>query len=110
MIDSWRPRKLEPGLAHTYSKPRALIVSTMKSDPARPPVSASGSAAGAPGAGSAAPPGPCALALAAGAAMAAPTAAACRMNSRRGEEKRGRRFIGGIVRTFYASWYGLSVE
>src|SRR2546429_7944701 len=35
MIDSWRPRKLEPGLAHTYSKPSDLITSTMKSDPER---------------------------------------------------------------------------
>src|SRR6266850_6329224 len=35
MIDSWRPRKLEPGLAATYSKPSDLRTSTMKSDPLR---------------------------------------------------------------------------
>src|SRR5712692_987689 len=32
MIDSCRPSKLEPGFAATYSKPRVLITSTMKSD------------------------------------------------------------------------------
>src|SRR6266850_4107864 len=35
MIDSCRPRKLEPGLAATYSKPSVLRTSTMKSDPLR---------------------------------------------------------------------------
>src|SRR5580692_2228643 len=35
MIDSWMPRKLDPGLAHTYSNPSDLITSTMKSDPVR---------------------------------------------------------------------------
>ena len=76
-----------------YSKPSALIVSTMKSEPARPPVSGSvsvvdGSGAGVDGAGAV----DCAMAVA-GAAMAALTAAARRMNSRRGYEKRDRRVI-----------------
>src|SRR5215510_9725214 len=35
MIDSCRPRKLEPGLAATYSKPSAFSTSTMKSEPLR---------------------------------------------------------------------------
>src|SRR5580765_735589 len=35
MIDSCRPRKDEPGLAATYSKPSDLITSTMKSEPGR---------------------------------------------------------------------------
>src|SRR5438105_8882829 len=35
MIDSWSPRKLEPGLAQTYSKPSDFRTSTMKSDPLR---------------------------------------------------------------------------
>src|SRR5580704_11919435 len=35
MIDSCRPRKLEPGLAQTYSIPRDLMTSTMKSEPLR---------------------------------------------------------------------------
>src|SRR5438876_3063512 len=33
MTDSCRPLKLEPGLAATYSKPSALMTSTMKSPP-----------------------------------------------------------------------------
>src|SRR6267378_2782885 len=33
MIDSCSPSKLDPGFAATYSNPRALITSTMKSDP-----------------------------------------------------------------------------
>src|SRR6266542_2575236 len=32
MIDSCSPSKLDPGLAPTYSKPRLLMTSTMKSD------------------------------------------------------------------------------
>src|SRR5262249_53510480 len=32
MIDSCSPSKLEPGLAATYSMPRLLITSTIKSD------------------------------------------------------------------------------
>src|SRR5712692_3559578 len=32
MIDSCNPSKLDPGLAATYSMPRLLITSTMKSD------------------------------------------------------------------------------
>src|SRR5438552_3015856 len=32
MIDSCSPSKLDPGLAGTYSMPRLLITSTMKSD------------------------------------------------------------------------------
>src|SRR5882672_2495567 len=50
------PRKLDPGLAQTYSNPRDLITSTMKSDPVRSavrtsafegvPVSASGDMGG----------------------------------------------------------------
>jgi hypothetical protein len=93
MIDSCSPRKLDPGLAHTYSKPSALIVSTMKSEPARPPVngsSATGSAADA----AAVVSGDCAAVGAAGVAIAALTAAARRMNSRLGSDKRDRRFIG----------------
>src|SRR5579863_6192453 len=35
MIDSWMPRKLDPGLAQTYSNPNDLITSTIKSDPVR---------------------------------------------------------------------------
>src|SRR5580692_6968860 len=35
MIDSCSPRKLEPGLAQTYSIPRDLMTSTMKSEPLR---------------------------------------------------------------------------
>src|ERR1041384_1944878 len=35
MIDSCRPRKLEPGLAATYSKPSDLSTSSMKSEPPR---------------------------------------------------------------------------
>src|SRR5580704_10992973 len=35
MIDSCRPRKLDPGLAQTYSMPRDLMTSTMKSEPLR---------------------------------------------------------------------------
>jgi hypothetical protein len=65
-----------------YSKPSALIVSTMKSDPARPPVSGSASVVDGSGA-DAAGFVDCAAAPE-GAAMAALTAAARRMNSRRG--------------------------
>src|SRR4051812_18955934 len=35
MKDSWRPRKLEPGLAAQYSIPRDLKTSVMKSEPGR---------------------------------------------------------------------------
>jgi len=35
MMDSWMPRKLDPGFAQTYSNPSDLITSTMKSDPVR---------------------------------------------------------------------------
>src|ERR1700752_1693278 len=35
MTDSWRPRKLEPGLEQTYSIPSDLMTSTMKSEPER---------------------------------------------------------------------------
>src|SRR6266852_6063550 len=35
MKDSWRPRKLEPGLAAQYSMPSDLMTSTMKSEPGR---------------------------------------------------------------------------
>src|SRR5262245_27070964 len=35
MIDSCKPRKLDPGLAATYSKPSAFSTSTMKSEPLR---------------------------------------------------------------------------
>src|ERR1700722_16524391 len=35
MTDSCRPRKLDPGLAHTYSNPSVLSTSTMKSEPVR---------------------------------------------------------------------------
>src|SRR5262245_8510317 len=35
MIDSCRPRKLDPGLAATYSKPIVFSTSTMKSEPLR---------------------------------------------------------------------------
>src|ERR1700676_1367267 len=41
MIDSCIPRKLDPGLAHTYSNPSDLITSTMKSDPVRSAVKTS---------------------------------------------------------------------
>src|SRR5580693_7252265 len=34
-MDSCRPRKLEPGLAQTYSKPMYFRTSTMKSEPGR---------------------------------------------------------------------------
>jgi hypothetical protein len=68
-----------------YSKPSALIVSTMKSEPARPPVSGSGSVVDGSDAGVDAPGVADCAAAAAGAAMAAAlTAAALRMNSRRG--------------------------
>src|ERR1700723_3875393 len=33
MMDSCRPRKVEPGFAQMYSMPRDLMTSTMKSDP-----------------------------------------------------------------------------
>src|SRR2546427_3832903 len=50
MSDSCKPRKLEPGFAATYSKPRDLITSTMKSEPVRSAVrtltSVEGSASG----------------------------------------------------------------
>ena len=35
MIDSWMPRKLDPGLDATYSKSSDLMTSTMKSPPGR---------------------------------------------------------------------------
>src|SRR5579862_4387964 len=35
MMDSWSPRKLDPGFAQTYSNPSDLITSTMKSAPVR---------------------------------------------------------------------------
>src|SRR5580704_556321 len=41
MMDSCKPRKLDPGQAQTYSKPSDLITSTMKSDPVRSAVSTS---------------------------------------------------------------------
>src|SRR5262245_10653497 len=41
MIDSWRARKLEPGLAVQYSIPSALMTSTMKSEPGRSLISKS---------------------------------------------------------------------
>jgi hypothetical protein len=41
MSDSCRPRKLDPGLAQTYSNPMDLITSTMKSDPVRSAVNTS---------------------------------------------------------------------
>src|SRR6266853_1385488 len=41
MIDSWIPRKFDPGFAQTYSNPSDLITSTMKSDPVRSTVSTS---------------------------------------------------------------------
>src|ERR1019366_5805567 len=41
ITDSCKPRKLEPGLAAIYSKPRDLITSTMKSEPERSVVNAS---------------------------------------------------------------------
>src|SRR3982751_4276374 len=106
MTDSCSPRKLDPGLAQTYSKPSALMVSTMKSEPARPPVSTSGSAtlASAPAAtGAGCPAGVDLAAAAAGAAMAALTAAARLMNSRLGKEKRDGRFIDA-AETIRLTW------
>src|SRR5579859_4521254 len=41
MIDSCRPRKLEPGLAQTYSNPIDLRTSTMTSEPVRSAVKTS---------------------------------------------------------------------
>src|SRR5689334_10828544 len=41
MTDSCRPRKLEPGLAQMYSKPRDLRTSSIKSEPERSTVSVS---------------------------------------------------------------------
>src|ERR1700730_3866604 len=41
IIDSCKPRKLEPGLEAIYSRPRDLRTSTMKSDPDRSVVSTS---------------------------------------------------------------------
>src|SRR3984893_2208014 len=41
IIDSCKPRKLEPGLEAIYSRPRDLRTSTMKSDPDRSHVSTS---------------------------------------------------------------------
>src|SRR6267143_487521 len=41
MIDSCKPRKLEPGLEAIYSRPRDLRTSTMKSDPDRSVVNTS---------------------------------------------------------------------
>src|SRR5260370_40568208 len=35
MTDSCRPRKLDPGLAATYSRPNDLMTSIMKSEPGR---------------------------------------------------------------------------
>src|SRR5260370_28770920 len=35
MMDSCRPRKVEPGFAQMYSMPNDLMTSTMKSDPGR---------------------------------------------------------------------------
>src|SRR5580692_863085 len=35
MMDSCRPRKVEPGFAQMYSMPRDLMTSTMKSEPGR---------------------------------------------------------------------------
>src|SRR6185436_13141674 len=46
MIDSWMPRKLEPGLAATYSRLSALSTSTMKSPPGRSVVTTSASSEG----------------------------------------------------------------
>src|SRR5579863_8134037 len=40
-MDSCRPRKLDPGLAQMYSKPRDFSTSTMKSEPGRSAVSTS---------------------------------------------------------------------
>src|SRR6266566_952850 len=48
MSDSCKPRKLEPGFAATYSKPRDLITSTMKSEPVRSAVRTLTSVAGSP--------------------------------------------------------------
>src|SRR5580692_923654 len=42
MMDSCRPRKLEPGFAQRYSKPKDFTTSTMKSEPGRFVVSTSG--------------------------------------------------------------------
>src|SRR6266853_5230430 len=41
MIDSCKPRKLEPGLEAIYSRPKDFRTSTMKSDPDRSVVSTS---------------------------------------------------------------------
>src|SRR6266566_5248486 len=41
IIDSCKPRKLEPGLEAMYSRPRDFRTSTMKSDPVRSVVSTS---------------------------------------------------------------------
>src|SRR5688572_2954429 len=73
MIDSWMPRKLEPGFDATNSMLSDLITSTMKSPPDRSRTSDSGSRPGSSsraGAGAAPARGPCAAAAGAAAAGA----------------------------------------
>src|SRR6185295_14865898 len=96
MIDSWMPRKLEPGLAATYSRLSALRTSTMKSPPGRSVVTMStsgdgsaslgaiGALAGAAAAGTAV--AVCASAAAALPTKAAPVTAALFRKSRRSTE------------------------
>src|SRR6266545_6077841 len=71
MIDSWMPRKLEPGFDATYSKPSDLITSTMKSPPGRSVVKASPSGVGSTSRGGVGAAGPCGAAAGDGAAAAA---------------------------------------
>ena len=97
MIDSWMPRKLEPGFDATYSKSRDFNTSTMKSPPGRSVVMASTSAGGsvsraAAGAGvrasAAAGAGPCAAEVTApGSSAAAPVAAVPFRKPRRSTER-----------------------
>src|SRR5215472_143762 len=47
-MDSWKPRKLEPGFEQTYSIPRDLMTSTMKSEPLRSSVRIAAAGRGAP--------------------------------------------------------------
>src|SRR5687767_3356990 len=97
MIDSWRPRKLEPGFDAMYSMLRLLMTSTMKSPPGRSVVRTStwpdgstsrgvvGAEAGAGRCpwGGWAGEGACAPAIEPGTNAAAPVTAACFRKSRR---------------------------
>src|SRR5580704_10497404 len=100
MMDSCRPRKLEPGLEQTYSMPSDLITSTMKSEPERVSVRTSSfdgvpiSASAGRGGGGVLRASICCAREAVGFAAnaAAPTAALLR-NARRSMEALGEPFL-----------------